>query len=112
MANRTMSPAAMEMVAQRFKALSEPARLFILSELRGGELCVNEIVGRTEMSQAAVSKHLRILHERGFVARRREGVFVMYALADEDVLALCDLVCGRVERELDASERAFAAHDA
>jgi len=109
MATATMSPEVMEMVARRFKALAEPSRLSILSELRGGELCVNEIVERTCMSQAAVSKHLRILHERGFVSRRREGAFVIYGLADDDVFALCDLVCGRIERELGERGRAFGA---
>jgi len=108
MATETMSPAVIEMVAKRFKALAEPSRLSILSELRSGELCVNEIVERTGMSQAVASKHLRILHERGFVARRRDGVFVIYGLADDDVFALCDLVCGRIERELGERERAFA----
>jgi len=107
MATQKLSPEAIDMVARRFRALAEPARLAILSELRGGELCVNEIVERTDQSQAAVSKHLRILHEVGFVSRRRDGVYVIYALADDDVFALCDLVCGRIERELAEREVAL-----
>lgn len=94
-----LSPEVIALVAQRFKALSEPARLSILAELRTGELNVSQIVERTEQSQAAVSKHLRILHDFGFVSRRRDGVFVLYALADDHVFELCDLMCGRIERE-------------
>ncbi|MEK9500209.1 ArsR/SmtB family transcription factor [Gaopeijia maritima] len=95
----TLTPEVIALVAQRFKALSEPARLSILGELRTGELNVSQIVERTEQSQAAVSKHLRILHDLGFVSRRREGVFVLYGLADDHVFELCDLMCGRIERE-------------
>ncbi len=105
MGTRPLSPKLMELVAQRFRALAEPARLAILSELRNGEANVGEIVERTGQSQAAVSKHLRILKDLGFVSRRKDGVFVHYALADETVFELCDLVCGRIEEELEARER-------
>ncbi|MDT8367790.1 MAG: metalloregulator ArsR/SmtB family transcription factor [Longimicrobiales bacterium] len=94
-----------ELVARRFKALAEPVRLAILAELREGELNVGEIVERTGQSQAGVSKHLRILHDLGFVSRRREGVYVIYSLADADVFTLCDLMCGRIEKETTARER-------
>lgn len=100
MAARILTPEVIELVAQRFKALSEPARLAILSELRTGELNVSQIVERTGQSQAAVSKHLGILHDMGFVSRQRDGVYVLYALADHDVFTLCDLMCGRIEREV------------
>lgn len=107
MGTRPLTPTLIELVAKRFKALAEPARLAILSELRAGEANVGEIVERTGQSQAAVSKHLRILHDLGFVSRRREGVFVHYALADEAVFELCDLMCGRIEEEFEARERAL-----
>jgi ArsR family transcriptional regulator len=48
-----------------------------------------------------------VLYAAAFVARRREGVSVFYRLADPDVLALCDLVCGRIERELAEQRRAL-----
>lgn len=101
MAMRLLTPEVIALVAQRFKALAEPARLAILSQLRQGELNVSQIVERTEQSQAAVSKHLGMLHDLGFVSRRREGVYVLYALADDDVFTLCDLMCGRVEKEIE-----------
>lgn len=100
MALRPLTPEVLELVAQRFKALAEPARLAILSHLRAGEMNVTEIVELTEQSQAAVSKHLGILHDLGFVSRRRDGVYVRYSLADDRVFELCDLMCGRIEREI------------
>lgn len=86
-------------VAERFRALAEPARLEILAELRGGERTVSELVDRTGLGQANVSKHLSLLRQNGFVASRKDGLFVRYRLADRDVLRLCDLICGRLERE-------------
>jgi DNA-binding transcriptional ArsR family regulator len=93
----------LEPLAERFKALGEPARLRILRELRDGERTVTELVEATRLSQANVSKHLRVLHGMNYVARRKEGLYVYYCLADEDVFQLCDIVCDRMEREVDAS---------
>lgn len=85
---------AFDEVAHRFKALAEPARLRILDALRSGELPVNELVARTGLNQANLSKHLQVLHSARFVARRKDGVFVRYRLTDADVFVLCDLMCG------------------
>jgi DNA-binding transcriptional ArsR family regulator len=93
----------LEPIAERFKALAEPARLRILRELRGGERTVTELIDATGLNQANLSKHLQLLHAQRFVARRKEGLYVHYRLADEDVFRLCDLVCDRMERELESS---------
>jgi DNA-binding transcriptional ArsR family regulator len=95
-----MTPQLLELVAQRFKVLSDPARLRILSALRPGERSVTELVEDTGLSQANTSKHLSMLHALGFVKRRREGAFTYYALGDKDIFRLCDLMCGRIEAEL------------
>ena len=104
-----MSPELTELVAARFRALGEPARLQILSALRRGELSVNDLVDETELGQANVSKHLQILHSLGFVARRKEGLFVYYRLADKSVFRLCDIMCGRIESRMRGVERMLRA---
>lgn len=106
---RTMGPELIRLVAARFRALSDPARLQLLSELRGGESTVSDLVEATGLGQANVSKHLALLHGLGFVRRRREGLFIWYRLADRDVLRLCDLMCGRIEAEAQARGRLFEA---
>ena len=95
-----MAPELLALVAERFKALAEPARLQILSSLRGGEMAVSDLVDATELGQANVSKHLQLLHALGFVSRRKAGLFVYYALADKSVFQLCDIMCGRLEAEM------------
>jgi ArsR family transcriptional regulator len=100
-----------ERVAERFRALGEPARLRILSTLRKGEASVGELVERTGLNQANLSKHLQVLHAMGFVVRRKDGLFVHYRLADEDVFLLCDVMCGRIEGvAAPAVQRARAAN--
>jgi DNA-binding transcriptional ArsR family regulator len=102
-----MTPAQIELVAEQFKALAEPARLRILQALRDGELSVSELIQATGLGQANLSKHLQVLYGAGFVSRRREGVSILYRLGDADVLQLCQLVCGCLER--DAKRRLKAA---
>ena len=104
-----LTPELMELVAERFKALGEPARLRLLNALRGGERTVSELMHDTGLSQANISKHLQLLHSLGFVSRRKEGLYVYYALADQDVFALCDLMCGRVQAQAEARRGIFAA---
>jgi len=95
-------------IADRFKALAEPSRLEILQALKAGERNVSEILELLDCSQANVSKHLQLLHAAGFVERRKDGVNTWYRLADQDVLRLCELMCGRMEKEAAARRKLFA----
>jgi DNA-binding transcriptional ArsR family regulator len=105
----TMTPELLRLVASRFKALGEPARLRILSALRDGEQTVTELMDETGLGQANLSKHLQMLHGIGFVERRKNGLFVHYRLADRDVFRLCDIMCGRLEAQVAARRRVLAA---
>ena len=84
-------------IAERFKALAEPARLRILNALRDGERTVGELVEGTGLNQANLSKHLQLLHTLRFVARRKDGLFVRYRLLNNDVFVLCDIMCSATE---------------
>lgn len=109
MAKLTFTPEVLALVAERFKALAEPARLNILNCLRAGDLTVSEVVEETGLGQANVSRHLQLLHGLGFVSRRKDGLFVHYSLADRNVFQLCDLMCGRLEAELRAQQKLLAS---
>lgn len=109
MANFPLAPELLELVAERFKALAEPARLRILNALREREMTVSGIMEATGLGQANVSKHLQLLATLGFVARRKEGLHVFYRLADDDVFQLCDLMCGRLAREAEARRQVLSA---
>lgn len=104
-----LNPKNIELVAERFRVLAEPARLHIMNALREGERTVGDLVERTGLGLANVSRHLQLLHSAGFVSRRKEGLHVHYRLADEDVFKLCDLMCGRLEAETEKRRRALAS---
>lgn len=105
----TLSSELLQLVAERFKALAEPARLEILNALRDGEMTVSDLVGATGLGQANVSKHLQLLFTHGFVRRRKDGLFVYYALADRSVLKLCDIMCDRLASDNAARRKAVIA---
>ena len=66
-----------------FETLADPTRRRIVAALRGGERPVNDIVQEAGVHQSGVSRHLRILHEAGFVSVRPEGQRRLYALRPE-----------------------------
>lgn len=102
-----MSEELTSLVAERFKALADRARVRLLNALRDGERSVGELVDDTGLTQANASKHLARLHQLGFVTRRRDGLHTYYGLADRDILKLCDIMCGRIEAETRTRRRLF-----
>lgn len=66
-----------------FETLADPTRRRILAALRDGERPVSDIVRQAGIHQSGVSRHLRILHEAGFVNVRPDGQRRLYALQPE-----------------------------
>lgn len=74
-----------------FRALGDPSRLKILDSLLGGKKNVGELVELVGSSQGRVSNHLACLKQCGFVNTRRDGKFVYYSIADEEVRRLLEI---------------------
>ena len=91
----------MERLAEYFKVFSESNRLAVLDALRHGPLNVTAVVERTGLSQALVSKHLKLLTIAGVVKRRPEGSLVFYDVIDRSVFKLM----AQAEKQLLASRR-------
>lgn len=79
-----------------FEALAEPARRRIIDVLASGEHTSGQLAevvgGELKISRTAVSKHLRVLRDAGFVDVRAEWQFRWYFLIDDGVGALEELV--------------------
>jgi DNA-binding transcriptional ArsR family regulator len=88
-----IEPELIPLVAKRFKALGEPARLALLAALQHGERNVSELVEATRRGQPNVSQHLKELVHAGLIAARRDGNHVYYRIADRYVMRICDAVC-------------------
>jgi DNA-binding transcriptional ArsR family regulator len=94
-----------ELIAERFRALSEPTRIKLLDRLRDGEATVLELTELIGTTQQNVSKHLGVLQRNGLVARRKQGNFAYYRIADERVFSLCEAVCGSLQQQVDLLRR-------
>jgi DNA-binding transcriptional ArsR family regulator len=106
------------MHADVFQTLADPTRRRIVEALLTGEQAVNDLVERVSIHQSGVSRHLRILHDAGFVQMRPKGAQRLYSLRaqpfrelDEWVTAYRKLWVARLDRlgdELEKRQRARA----
>ena len=77
-------------LAELLQALSDPARLRILSALDVACVPVGAIVEATGLRQPTVSHHLRILRDRGVVRAERRGTYIYYCAASETLRPVLD----------------------
>ena len=96
----------MEKLADYFKVLSEPNRLLVLGVLKNAQHNVSAVVEKTGLSQALVSKHLRLLTLAELVKRMPEGSLVFYKVVDKGVFKLITqankLIISAHQQQLDA----------
>src|SRR6202046_4122163 len=71
-----------------FSALADPTRRAILARLALGEATVNELTEPFEMTQPAISQHLKVLEDAGLIVRRVEGTKRPRRLASEGIEAM------------------------
>lgn len=83
-------------VADIFKQISDGTRLRILWFLCHCEECVSNIAAAMEMSDPAVSHHLRTLKSTGLIVSRREGKEMYYKLADTQVAEHVHRICEEI----------------
>src|SRR2546425_12825173 len=83
-------------LADRFKALADPARVSIVNRLAGqGEVCTCQLTGPLGLSQPTVSHHLRVLKEAGLIeVARRRGTWTFYRLVPEAMEQLAFAIGG------------------
>lgn len=104
-----------------FEVLAEPNRRRILELLREEERTVGELVEALEVTQPAVSKHLRVLREAGFVQVRADAQRRLYWLRPEPLRAieewlapyrrLWDSRLDDLERHLDSTRDTEGTHE-
>ncbi|WP_438349051.1 ArsR/SmtB family transcription factor [Paenibacillus sp. FA6] len=71
-------------IADDMKLLGDKTRLVMLSLLKEREWCVCEFVGIFDISQPAISQHLRKLKDQGLVKEDKRGQWVYYSLSVND----------------------------
>ena len=103
-AAKGLQPAMMDLLfakmAGYFSVLSESTRLRIMYAICDGEKSVSEVVALCDSSQANISRQLSALHKAGILSRRKEGVTVFYAIADEGTVNMCQMLCAKIAQDL------------
>ena len=78
--------------AELCKSLSDPTRLMIIYELRGGMKSVGELSEQLKLKQSTTSQHLAVLRKAGMVIPHRQGSSVYYNLVTTKITSACDIV--------------------
>lgn len=73
-------------------ALGDTTRILILYLLARQDMYVNEIAEELSQPQSTVSRHLKVLRERGLVLTARQGTAVLYSLADQRIIEALDIM--------------------
>jgi DNA-binding transcriptional ArsR family regulator len=92
MSRRDAKTALYEQFARAGKGLSNPKRLELLDLLAQGEYSVEALAAAAGLGLSTASAHLQALKDAGLVRTRREGTYVHYRLAGDDVAALLALL--------------------
>ena len=85
MAETSLKKAVYEQLARIGKAVASPPRLELLDLLCQGPRTVEALAREAGLTLANTSQHLQILHAARLVEARKEGLFVTYRLADQQV---------------------------
>jgi ArsR family transcriptional regulator len=82
-------------LAAKFKALSDPVRLRLLSSVAshaGGAACVCDISAGVDVSQPTISHHLKVLRDAGLLTSERRASWVYYSVVPEELMTLSSLL--------------------
>ncbi len=105
MKDKDVEMEVLNLQAELCQALSDPKRLFIIKQLRGGEKTVGELTSILGIKQSNTSQHLAVLRRIGVIAPRKEGNAVYYRLGHPKIAEACDLVNEVIAEQLKNGQR-------
>ena len=90
--NKTLEVEVTQLHAEICAGLADPNRIMILYTLSQSPRNVTELCNELNMPQPLVSRHLKVLRERGMVTTERRGTLVVYTLGDKRLVQALDLL--------------------
>ncbi len=90
--NNTLETEITQLHAEICAGLADPNRILILYALSQNSRNVTELCTELQMTQPLVSRHLKVLRERGMVLTERKGTVVIYSLGDKRLIEALDLL--------------------
>ena len=88
---QNLTSEAIGLMAAKFRVLGEVRRFKLIFAAGNGEKNVSQLIAATGLSQANVSKHLKILTDSGIFVRRKQGIYLFYSTTDSSVFKLCEV---------------------
>lgn len=92
MVTQSLTQELIQLQADFCSALSDPTRLLILYALSEGSHNVTVLTNELQTSQPTISRHLKVLRERGLVQTARSGTSITYSLSDQRLIQAIDLM--------------------
>ena len=90
--NKTLESEITQLHAEICAGLADPNRIMLLYSLAQSARNVTELCNELEMPQPLISRHLKVLRERGMVTTERRGTVIIYTLADKRLIQALDLL--------------------
>ncbi len=90
--NKSLETEINQLHAEICAGLADPNRILLLYALSQSPRNVTELCNELEMPQPLVSRHLKVLRERGMVTTERRGTVVVYSLGDKRLVEALDLL--------------------
>jgi DNA-binding transcriptional ArsR family regulator len=90
--NKILETEVNQLHAEICGGLADPNRIMILYTLSQSPHNVTELANELDMSQPQVSRHLKVLRDRGMVTSKRNGTVVVYSLGDKRLIEALDLL--------------------
>jgi len=90
--NKTLENEINQLHAEICAGLADPNRIMLLYSLAQSARNVTELCNELEMPQPLISRHLKVLRERGMVTTERRGTVIVYSLSDKRLIEALDLL--------------------
>ncbi len=90
--NAALETEVLQLHAEICAGLADPTRILILYSLSQSPRNVSELCTELGMPQPLISRHLKVLRERGMVNALRRGTVVIYSLGDKRLVEALDLL--------------------
>jgi len=90
--NKSFENEINQLHAEICAGLADPNRIMILYALSQSPRNVTELCNELDMPQPLISRHLKILRERGMVTTERRGTIIVYSLSDRRLVEALDLL--------------------
>jgi DNA-binding transcriptional ArsR family regulator len=92
MISQTLAQEVSRMEADLCSAFADPTRILILYALDEKPCNVGELAAELQVAQPTISRHLKILRDRGLVTTLRQGTSIQYHLSDKRFIQALDIL--------------------